>query len=207
MRALDERGPKRALYLAPFDELADPGVLVDLAVRAEARGWDGIFLWDHIVYRPPVSAVADPWVALSAIAAHKSQLRLGPTVTPLSRRRVPKLARETVTLDRLSGGGSRSASGLGTRASWRVSAKWRIRGSGPGNSIKAWRAWRSSGRESSSRGRCSSHGSLCGRLPSGRIVGRFGGQSDGTDCFQLISLGRTRSPNWPTRSTVIAKVV
>lgn len=113
MRALDERGPKRALYLAPFDELADPGVLVDLAVRAEARGWDGIFLWDHIVYRPPVSAVADPWVALSAIAAHTSQLRLGPLVTPLSRRRVQKLARETVTLDRLSGGRLTLGIGLG----------------------------------------------------------------------------------------------
>jgi alkanesulfonate monooxygenase SsuD/methylene tetrahydromethanopterin reductase-like flavin-dependent oxidoreductase (luciferase family) len=57
---LEDRALKRGLYLAPFDELADPGVLVDLAVRAEARGWDGIFLWDHIVYRPPVSAVADP---------------------------------------------------------------------------------------------------------------------------------------------------
>ena len=87
--------PQRGLFLAPFDELADPWVLVELAVAAESRGWDGVFLWDHIVYRPPVSAVSDPWVALSAIAAHTERLRLGPMVTPLSRRRVQKVARET----------------------------------------------------------------------------------------------------------------
>jgi alkanesulfonate monooxygenase SsuD/methylene tetrahydromethanopterin reductase-like flavin-dependent oxidoreductase (luciferase family) len=106
--------PRRALFLAPFDELADPLVLIDLAVRAEAGGWDGVFLWDHIVYRPPVRAVADPWVALSAIAAHTERLRLGPMVTPLSRRRVQKLARETVTLDRLSRGRLTLGVGLGS---------------------------------------------------------------------------------------------
>jgi alkanesulfonate monooxygenase SsuD/methylene tetrahydromethanopterin reductase-like flavin-dependent oxidoreductase (luciferase family) len=89
-------------------------VLVDLAVRAEARGWDGVFLWDHIVHRPPVSAVADPWVTLSAIAAHTERLRLGPMVTPLSRRRVQKVARETVTLDHLSRGRFTLGVGLGS---------------------------------------------------------------------------------------------
>ena len=105
--------PKRGLFVAPFDELADPLALVDLAVRAEARGWDGFFLWDHIRYRPPVSAVADPWVMLSAIAARTHRLRLGPLVTPLSRRRVEKVARETVTLDRLSEGRLTFGVGLG----------------------------------------------------------------------------------------------
>ena len=60
-------------------------MLVDLAVAAEAGGWDGVFLWDHVVYRPPIRAVADPWVALSVIAAHTDRVRLGPTVTPLLR--------------------------------------------------------------------------------------------------------------------------
>jgi alkanesulfonate monooxygenase SsuD/methylene tetrahydromethanopterin reductase-like flavin-dependent oxidoreductase (luciferase family) len=58
--------------------------------------------------------VADPWVALSAIAAHTERLRLGPMVTPLSRRRVQKLARETVTLDRLSRGRLTLGVGLGS---------------------------------------------------------------------------------------------
>lgn len=94
----------RGLFIAPFDELSDPRVLVELSVAAEEHGWDGVFLWDHVVYRPPVRALADPWVALSAIASHTSSLRIGPLVTPLPRRRVQKVARETVTLDRLSRG-------------------------------------------------------------------------------------------------------
>jgi alkanesulfonate monooxygenase SsuD/methylene tetrahydromethanopterin reductase-like flavin-dependent oxidoreductase (luciferase family) len=39
---------------------------------------------------------------------------MGPLVTPLSRRRVQKLARETVTLDRLSGGRLVLGAGLGS---------------------------------------------------------------------------------------------
>jgi alkanesulfonate monooxygenase SsuD/methylene tetrahydromethanopterin reductase-like flavin-dependent oxidoreductase (luciferase family) len=95
---------KRGIFLAPFDELVDPNTLCELASRAEKRGWDGFFLWDHVNYRAPVSAVADPWVALAAIARSTERLRIGPMVTPLSRRRVQKLARETVTLDLLSRG-------------------------------------------------------------------------------------------------------
>ena len=88
--------------------------MVELAVAAESRGWDGVFLWDHIVHRPPVSALSDPWVVLSAIAARTERLRLGPMVTPLSRRRVQKLARETVTLDHLSQGRFTLGVGVGS---------------------------------------------------------------------------------------------
>jgi alkanesulfonate monooxygenase SsuD/methylene tetrahydromethanopterin reductase-like flavin-dependent oxidoreductase (luciferase family) len=105
---------KRGLFLAPFDELVDPRVVSELAAQAEASGWEGVFLWDHINYRAPVRAVADPWVALSAIACATDRLRLGPMVTPLSRRRVQKLARETVTLDLLSGGRLTLGVGLGS---------------------------------------------------------------------------------------------
>ncbi len=93
---------KRGLYLAPFDELANPRLLADLARAAESVGWDGLFLWDRIAYPPRERAVADPWVALSAIASVTDTLRLGPMITPLSRRRVQKVARETVTLDHLN---------------------------------------------------------------------------------------------------------
>ncbi len=105
---------KRGIFLAPFDELVDPIALAELAGSAERRGWDGIFLWDHVTYRPPVSAVADPWIALSAIACATQKLRLGTMVTPLSRRRVHKLARETVTLDHLSQGRLTLGVGLGS---------------------------------------------------------------------------------------------
>jgi alkanesulfonate monooxygenase SsuD/methylene tetrahydromethanopterin reductase-like flavin-dependent oxidoreductase (luciferase family) len=105
---------KRGIDVAPFGELADPRVLADLAVAAEAHGWDGFFVWDHITYRAPVRAVADPWVALAAVACATNRLRIGPMVTPLSRRRVHKVARETVTLDLLSSGRLTLGVGLGS---------------------------------------------------------------------------------------------
>jgi alkanesulfonate monooxygenase SsuD/methylene tetrahydromethanopterin reductase-like flavin-dependent oxidoreductase (luciferase family) len=104
---------RRGLYLAPFDELANPRVLADIASHAEARGWDGLFLWDRIMYPPRERAVADAWVALSSIASATERLRLGPMITPLSRRRVQKVARETVTLDHLSRGRLTVGVGLG----------------------------------------------------------------------------------------------
>jgi alkanesulfonate monooxygenase SsuD/methylene tetrahydromethanopterin reductase-like flavin-dependent oxidoreductase (luciferase family) len=105
---------KRGLFVAPFDELVDPRTLAGLARSAEEHGWDGFFLWDHVAYRAPVRALADPWVSLAAIAFATERLRLGPLVTPLARRRVAKLARETVTLDRLSAGRLTLGVGLGS---------------------------------------------------------------------------------------------
>src|SRR3954452_6121752 len=104
---------RRGIFVAPFDELSEPALVAELAARAEARGWEGFFVWDHVAYRAPVRAVADPWVALAAIACATEQLRLGPMVTPLSRRRVHKVARETVTLDLLSSGRLTLGVGLG----------------------------------------------------------------------------------------------
>jgi alkanesulfonate monooxygenase SsuD/methylene tetrahydromethanopterin reductase-like flavin-dependent oxidoreductase (luciferase family) len=111
----------RGIFIAPFDELVDPRVVAGLAAAAEDRGWDGLFVWDHIAYRAPVRAVADPWIVLSAVAAATSTLRIGPMVTPLARRRVQKLARETVTLDHLSGGRLTLGVGLGSDNSGELS--------------------------------------------------------------------------------------
>lgn len=94
---------RRAIFVAPFGELADARRLARLAEAAEAQGWDGVFLWDHLVYED-VSELADPWVAMAAIACATERVRIGALVTPTPRRRIAKLARETVTLDRLSGG-------------------------------------------------------------------------------------------------------
>jgi alkanesulfonate monooxygenase SsuD/methylene tetrahydromethanopterin reductase-like flavin-dependent oxidoreductase (luciferase family) len=79
---------KRGLVLAPFDELVDRRLLAELARGAEAHGWHGFFLWDHVAYRAPTRALADPWVALSAIACATDEIVLGPMITPLSRRRI-----------------------------------------------------------------------------------------------------------------------
>lgn len=103
-----------AVDLPNFGSCADPHVLVDLAREAERAGWDGWFLWDHVLVDPAWEMeIADPWVALGAVAASTERLRIGTMVTPLPRRRPVKLARETTTLDRLSNGRVTLGVGLG----------------------------------------------------------------------------------------------
>lgn len=96
-----------------IDGFADPAFLVQLAHDAEAAGWDGFFLWDHMIYRRPWKPIIDPWVALGAVAAVTSTIQLGTAVTPLPRRRPWKVAREVATLDHLSDGRAVLGVGLG----------------------------------------------------------------------------------------------
>lgn len=114
---------KHALFLPPFGDLADPLALSEIAVAAEAAGWDGIFLWDHVL-RPAhePQEIADPWIALAAIAAATSRVRIGPMVTPITRRRPIKLAREAATLDHLCRGRLTLGLGLGVDTSRELSA-------------------------------------------------------------------------------------
>jgi len=107
------------LFLPPFGGLAEPSALVAVAGAAERAGWDGVFLWDHVMYRPPADAAADPWIALAAIAAATGRVRIGAMVTPLARRRPQIVARQAVTLDRLSGGRVVLGAGLGLDTSGR----------------------------------------------------------------------------------------
>jgi alkanesulfonate monooxygenase SsuD/methylene tetrahydromethanopterin reductase-like flavin-dependent oxidoreductase (luciferase family) len=102
---------RHALFLPPFDGLADPARVVELAVAAESSGWDGFFLWDHLLYGSRVRDILDPYICLAAVAAATSTIELGPMVTPLVRRRPAVLARQAVTLDLLSHG--RLVLGLG----------------------------------------------------------------------------------------------
>jgi alkanesulfonate monooxygenase SsuD/methylene tetrahydromethanopterin reductase-like flavin-dependent oxidoreductase (luciferase family) len=102
------------LFVPLFDELADPVTVAGLAAEAEEAGWDGFFVWDHVRWQEPVVAVADPWITLAAIATATERIRLGPLVTPLARRRPVKVARETATLDQLSGGRLTMGVGLGS---------------------------------------------------------------------------------------------
>jgi len=89
-------------------------VLVELAVEAEAAGWDGVFVWDHIAREEDPSVPAtDPWIAVAGMAARTERLRLGIMVTPLARRRPWKVAREAVAVDSLSGGRFTLGVGLG----------------------------------------------------------------------------------------------
>jgi alkanesulfonate monooxygenase SsuD/methylene tetrahydromethanopterin reductase-like flavin-dependent oxidoreductase (luciferase family) len=102
----------------PFGPFGDAAELAALARDAEAVGWDGFFIWDHVVYDPTFHPIVDPWVGLAAVALSTTRMRIGTMVTPLARRRPWKLARETVSVDRLSGGRLILGVGLGDPAQW-----------------------------------------------------------------------------------------
>ncbi len=81
----------------------DVETILEMAIEAEEAGWDGVFYWDGI-YIESAGLMYDPWVILAAMALQTKRVRLGAVLTPLSRRRPWKLARETVTVDHLSHG-------------------------------------------------------------------------------------------------------
>jgi alkanesulfonate monooxygenase SsuD/methylene tetrahydromethanopterin reductase-like flavin-dependent oxidoreductase (luciferase family) len=103
-----------AIDIPNFGDYADPRLVVDVARDAEKAGWDGIWVWDHIM-RDPADPHADPWTLLAAIAIATERLRLGPMVVPLARRRPSDVARQSVTLDHLSGGRLVLGVGSGSR--------------------------------------------------------------------------------------------
>ncbi len=73
-----------------------------LAREVEEAGWDGAFYWDGVAIGP--WDTYDPWVVMAAMALETEKIRIGAMLTPPARRRPWKLARETMTLDHLSGG-------------------------------------------------------------------------------------------------------
>lgn len=103
---------KYALNVPHMGSGADPRLLADFAREAEDAGWDGFFIWDHIALPWP-DAMADVTVALTAIALATEKIDFGALVTPLARRRPAKFARETASLDHLSGGRLVVGVGLG----------------------------------------------------------------------------------------------
>lgn len=107
-------GPKCGVYLPNLGPFGDCRTLIGLARDAESAGWDGFFLWDTILgdLTSPVDVV-DPWVVLAAVAVSTHRINIGTLVTPLSRRRPWKVAREVVTLDQLSDGRVIFGAGLG----------------------------------------------------------------------------------------------
>jgi len=92
--------------------VGDPRLVADLAAEAESAGWDGVFTFDAIAIGD--MALYDPWVLMAAIAMRTERVRIGAIVTPPARRRPWKLAREAMTLDRLSDGRLILPVGLGT---------------------------------------------------------------------------------------------
>lgn len=108
-------GLRSGLWLPLFGERAEPRAVMQVAAEAEQAGWHGVFVWDQLSWREPVTHVGDPWITLAAVATATAteRVRLGPMVTPLPRRRPAKVARESAALDRLSGGRAILGVGMG----------------------------------------------------------------------------------------------
>ena len=102
--AATEPAVRSGLWVPLFGELAEPRAVMELAAQAEEAGWHGVFVWDQLGWREPVTHLGDPWTTLVAVATVTQRVRLGPMVCPLPRRRPAKVARESAALDRLSAG-------------------------------------------------------------------------------------------------------
>jgi alkanesulfonate monooxygenase SsuD/methylene tetrahydromethanopterin reductase-like flavin-dependent oxidoreductase (luciferase family) len=105
-----------SINIPNFGDFADPRAVATVATAAEQAGWDGLFVWDHVVHDKHErrgQPFGDPWMLLTAAALATSRIRLGTLVTPVARRRPQQLARQVATLDALSGGRVIFAAGLG----------------------------------------------------------------------------------------------
>jgi hypothetical protein len=113
---------KYGLSIPQLEDFADVRRLASLAQEAEEVGWDGFFIWDHILFDNLDRRVIDPWVAMAAIAMKTSRIRVGPMITPIARRRPWKLAREALSIDQLSNGRLILGVGLGAPEEWEFAA-------------------------------------------------------------------------------------
>jgi alkanesulfonate monooxygenase SsuD/methylene tetrahydromethanopterin reductase-like flavin-dependent oxidoreductase (luciferase family)/predicted kinase len=91
----------------PWDEDA-AAWLKDVALAADAAGFAGLALMDHLIQIPQVGSawepIPEPWVTLGMLAGLDTRLRLGTLVTPVTFRPAGITAKTVATLDTLSNG-------------------------------------------------------------------------------------------------------
>jgi probable F420-dependent oxidoreductase len=78
-----------------------PELLGPVAVRAEALGFDSVWIGDHIAFHNPT---LDSLTALAYVAALTRRVRIGPCVYLLALRHPTVAAKQIASLDLLSGG-------------------------------------------------------------------------------------------------------
>ena len=90
---------------ATYPDVPDPQALIAYTVKAEALGFDSIWVWDHIFLGvDPPFPVLDALTTLTAVAARTSTIKLGTGVLVLPLRNPVVLAKELSSLDLIAGG-------------------------------------------------------------------------------------------------------
>lgn len=74
--------------------------------EVEALGYDGVYVWDHLVHRTqePTDPLHDGLTLLAAAAAVTTRVRLGTLVASPTIRHPVLLAKQAMTIDQVSGG-------------------------------------------------------------------------------------------------------
>ncbi|HTV46688.1 MAG TPA: TIGR03619 family F420-dependent LLM class oxidoreductase [Stellaceae bacterium] len=126
---------------------ASPEAIVATAVKAEALGFDAIFVNDHIIVdgsarSAPWTNTYDPFVAMSFVAARTTRIGVGVSVLIVPYRNPIATAKALATLDRMSGG--RLIAGVG--AGWNeaefaaLGVPFRERGARTTEALRLWQA-------------------------------------------------------------------
>ena len=92
--------PTRDAVMRAPDGRADVARMIELAVRAEEKGFDSVWIGDSILARPRFEALT----TLAAIAARTRRVELGTAVYLSALRHPIPLAHTVGNLDLLSGG-------------------------------------------------------------------------------------------------------
>ena len=88
-----------------YPDMPDPQSLVAYAVKAEALGFDSIWVWDHVLLGvDPPFPVIDSLTLLIAVAARTTRIKLGTGVLVLPLRNPVVLAKELASLDLIADG-------------------------------------------------------------------------------------------------------
>jgi len=112
-------GLEVVLQVSRFPWGEDPSAwLKDVALAADAAGFAGVALMDHLIQIPQVGSawepIPEPWVTLGMLAGLDTRLRLGTLVTPVTFRPAGITAKTVATLDTVSNG----RAFLGVGAGW-----------------------------------------------------------------------------------------
>lgn len=94
--------------LPNYGRAASPEAIREVALAAEALGFDSVWTTDHILvpqaHLEPYGRIFETWTTLAYVAAITQRVRLGTSILLLALRHPVLVAKQAATLDQLSGG-------------------------------------------------------------------------------------------------------